>query len=310
MSYSQLGVDLNRNHSFAWQAPSSFVSACELTYSGPAPASEPEVAALQNLIKALFPDRRGPDLDDLAAEETQGILFTLHSYGDMVLRPWAFTGDPPPNEADLKAIGDKLAGLSGYRSCRSPECLYFAHGTTDDWAYGELGLPAYTFEIGTPEQGFFPPYAVIDQDQWPDMREAFLYAARISREPYRLVHGPEAKSLEMIVNAEGKSMVEVLFEADDPVAHPASRAEYSLNYPFWSTQASPYPMDPGQAPDNRNIFKAEPDTSHLSPGRHMIFVRGLDLAGNPGPTLSAFFNIPDPAHPVQKSLYIPVLTSQ
>jgi carboxypeptidase T len=310
LSYSQFGVDLNRNHNFAWQAPSSFTSACELTYSGPAPSSEPEVEALQELIRVLFPDRRGPNLDDLAADDTQGILFTLHSYGDMILRPWAFTGDAPPNEAGLKAIGDKLASLSGYRSCRSPECLYFAHGTTDDWAYGELGIPSFTFEIGNAEQGFLPPYAVIDQDQWPDTREAFLYAARISREPYRLVHGPEVKSLEITIDLASKSTVEVLFENDTTASQPVSSAEYSLDHPFWSPLAEPYPMDPGPAQAAQFVFVAEPDTSQLEPGRHAIFVRGLNLAGYHGPTLSAFLNISDRAERVPKSFYIPVVTSQ
>jgi hypothetical protein len=309
LSYSQFGVDLNRNHSFAWQPPGSATSACELTYAGPAPSSEPEVAALQELIQALFPDRRGPELDDPAAEDTRGMLLTLHSYGDMVLRPWAFWGDPPPNEAGLKAIGDKLASLSGYRSCRSPECLYFAHGTTDDWAYGELGMPAFTFEIGNAEQGFRPPYTVIDQDQWPDIRSALLYAARITREPYKLVHGPTAASLDVDLDFSGKLTVEVRFDEGDNDAKPVSSAEYSLDHPFWSPQADPYPMYAGQAPGATPIFSAKSDTASLTPGLHTVFVRSLDPTGNPGPTSSIFFMIPDPVDPLIKSLYIPVLTS-
>ena len=291
LSYSQFGVDLNRNSSFAWQDPGSMTSACEQTYSGPAPASEPEVAALQEIIADLFDDRRGPGVDDPADENSSGLLLTLHSYGNMVLRPWAFMGDAPPNEESLKAIGDKLAGLSGYHSCRSPECLYFSGGTTDDWAYGELGIPAFTFEIGMEEEGFRPPYTVIDAHQWPENRAAFLYAARIARAPYQLAHGPDAVNLAVVVNPGGEATAEVLIESSGEIV---KSAEYSIDVPFWNPGVEPQPMN--ALDDQAGIsmaFTADLDTGILATGRHTIFVRGSDGDGNIGPTSAAFFEIRD-----------------
>ena len=59
-------------------------------------------------------------------------------------------------------------------------------GTTDDWSYGELGIPSYTIEVGTQ---FMPPYGQIDSIQWPDNGPALQYAAKIARTPYRLAFG-------------------------------------------------------------------------------------------------------------------------
>jgi hypothetical protein len=69
-------------------------------------------------------------------------------------------------------------------------------------------------------------------------------------------------------------------------------------------------MYPAQAPASQAVFVAEPDLSHLSTGRHTLFVRGLNLTGDPGPTSSVFFIITDPADPGVKFLYIPVVTTQ
>ena len=311
LSYSQLGVDLNRNHSFAWRPPSSTTSACELTYSGPGPASEPEVAALQGLIETLFADRRGPGPGDVADEDTAGLLFTLHNYGEMILRPWAHTGDPPPDEPSLKAIGDKLGSLTGYRSCRSPECLYFSHGTTDDWAYGDLGLPSFTFEIGTSAQGFSPPYQVIDEEQWPENRAAFLYAARIARSPYQLVHGPVVTDLAVVTDPDGIPTVKVVIDDQDHGQQPVASAEYSLGNPFWIPQAQPEPLIHVDGLIGiQSEFTAKLDTAALPPGRHTIFVRGTDIEGHTGPTSAAFFYIPDPGQNMPETRFIPFAVGQ
>ena len=55
------GVDLNRNSSFKWGAcEAGFCSSadpCDLTYRGPAPASEPETQAIETYIRAPLPRR-------------------------------------------------------------------------------------------------------------------------------------------------------------------------------------------------------------------------------------------------------------
>ena len=56
------GADLNRNFDFQWACcGGSSSSQCDTTYHGPTAASEPEIQVLQDYVKSIFPDQRGPD---------------------------------------------------------------------------------------------------------------------------------------------------------------------------------------------------------------------------------------------------------
>jgi hypothetical protein len=120
---SQYGIDLNRNHSYAWGGFGSSTSPCSQNFRGPFATSEPEVAQLQLLIKDLIADQRGPLSTDAAPDDTTGIFITLHSHSELVLWPWGYTFAAAPNRTGLKAIGDKLAGYNGYTSCQPSSCL-------------------------------------------------------------------------------------------------------------------------------------------------------------------------------------------
>lgn len=87
-----LGVDLNRNFATAHRPPPPWWR--WLPHAGPAPWSEPEPAA----VAALF-DQIGP-VDRAIA---------LHSFGRMILLPWAHRGDRPPRWDELLAHGRAIA---------------------------------------------------------------------------------------------------------------------------------------------------------------------------------------------------------
>lgn len=197
--FSQYGVDLNRNHSFDWGGVGSSTVPCEQTYRGAAAASEVEVAQLESLVRSLIPDQRGAAETDPAPADTTGILITLHSFGELVLWPWGNTEAPAPNRAGLKAIGDKLGAYNDYHSCQPTTCLYATSGASDDWAYGELGIPAFTFEVG---KSFMPPISEVDSILWPANGPALQYAAKIARTPYQTVHGPDVWNIEAIASAD------------------------------------------------------------------------------------------------------------
>jgi hypothetical protein len=69
--------------------------------------------------------------------------------------PWGWTQTPAPNRQALQTLARKFGFYTGYPACQSGAdgCIYMTDGTTDDFAYGELGVAAYTFELGT---SFFP----------------------------------------------------------------------------------------------------------------------------------------------------------
>jgi carboxypeptidase T len=115
----------------------------------------------------------------------------MHSYSQLVLWSWGFTYDPPPNNTALVTLGRKFAYFNGYEPDQAVG-LYPTDGTTDDFAYGELGLAAYTFELGTT---FFQDCSTFENQILPDNLEALVYAAKTARAPYMLPAGPDALDL-------------------------------------------------------------------------------------------------------------------
>jgi hypothetical protein len=194
---SQYGVDLNRNYAYQWGTIARpTLNPCSLLFPGDAPASEPETQAIQNVLRDLFPNRPRPADGVPVPASTSGVLISMHSYGDLLLWPWGYTDAPPPDDAALTRLGEQLAARNGYLPIQGNE-LYPTSGTTDDWAYAELGLAAFTLEIGPGWGecgGFMPPYGCLDgahgRNFWRENLPMLLYAAQVSHAPYMLPAGP------------------------------------------------------------------------------------------------------------------------
>ena len=294
-AFSHDGIDLNRNHSFKWgEVNAPTIHPCDQVYPGPTVASEPETEALQALVRRHFADRRGIEDTDAAPPDTSGVLITVHSHANLVMWPWGHTSNPPPNSAGLALIGGKFAGYNGYTPQQANR-LYPSSGKTDEWAYGELGIPAYVFEVGPNEGecgGFMPPYSCLDGGAngsfWQLNLPAFLYAARIARAPYQLAEGPTAEALAAIPSAEAgtfelRAQLDELRNGNQPVA----AAEYYVDTPPWEPGSTPVPM---AAADGAFNSPAEVVTATVGPlaGAHTLYVRGRDAASNWGPVRAVF----------------------
>lgn len=298
-SFSQYGIDLNRNHSFGWGPPGSSVFPCDQTFRGPSAASEIEVAQLESLVRTLIADQRGEALTDPAPPDTTGLFITLHSFSELVLWPWGHTTTPAPNRTDLKAIGDKFATYNNYLSCQPTICLYGANGASDDWAYGELGVPAFTFEVGT---SFMPPLSEVDNVQWPDNGPAFQYAAKIARTPYLTVHGPDTRDMQTTAAADGTTITVTAVIADTNNGNqPIAGAEFSVDIPFWvpGTPTTSTAAIDGTFDETEEAVMGVIDVSSLSAGRHILLMHGRDAEGNWGAPTAHFFIVEDvgPAEP-------------
>ncbi|MFT5222134.1 MAG: hypothetical protein ACI867_000431 [Glaciecola sp.] len=125
------GVDPNRNYPYKWGGPGTSTSTGSATYHGPAPASEPEI---ENIL-------------DLLRTNHVTTLITNHTYTELVLRPFGDSMRDTPDEEIVRGHADAMAAINGYASIKGLE-LYATTGTTDDWVYGVTGAPSYTFEIG------------------------------------------------------------------------------------------------------------------------------------------------------------------
>ncbi len=87
-----LGVDLNRNFATAHRPPPPWWR--WLHHGGATPWSEPETAAIAALFDASVPIDRA---------------IALHSFGRMILLPWAHRGDRPPRWDELSAHARAIA---------------------------------------------------------------------------------------------------------------------------------------------------------------------------------------------------------
>jgi predicted deacylase len=133
------GVDLNRNfgvvtdvrprHPFAGSSwPRSPY------YAGPGPFSEPETRAIGELAEAVTPD----------------VAIGFHSFGELLLHPWAWTDRPNPREPAYAALGRAfVAAQRGGRYVSKPaHGFYPTVGDLDDWLDATLGALAFTVEVG------------------------------------------------------------------------------------------------------------------------------------------------------------------
>src|SRR5205085_8042410 len=292
---NQYGVDLNRNADFKWgtiNPPSE--PRCGQTYPGPTAASEPEITALENLVRSLFPDQRGPLDTDPAPITATGMFLTLHSYSNLVLWPWGWTSQTSPNNTSFTYMGTKFASYNGFTPEQSVG-LYPTSGTTDDWAYGELGIAALTFEVG-PDSGtcggFFPPFSCVDGNTggsfWPRNLPAFIYAARIARAPYQLALGPSPESVTATTSGTNTFALRAVLDEQYNGGQTISAAEYYLDTPPWRG-GSPVAMTSLYGSINAVTETAAATVGPLS-GRHLIYVRGRDALGNWGPVRAVFVN--------------------
>ncbi len=290
------GVDLNRNYSFAWEYNSS---QCDETFAGPSANSEPETLAIINYVSSIYPDQRGPNPSDKVNELTAtGMFIDLHSYSRLVLWPWGYTYSAAPNDASLKVMSYKFAYYNGHTPQKSTE-LYPSAGTTDDWAYGELGLPGFCFELG---DTFHQSCSTFENDINPRNIQALLRAIKIARLPYRLAYGPEVSSLSLSASTvqPGQNLI-VNYTADDTLysgykggiaSQNIDSIRYSFDKPSWISGSNPKTIVlRTQVPKYSATFAAS--TSSLTPGQHTLFVEALDGSGAWGPPTAIFFTISD-----------------
>lgn len=118
-------VDLNRNYPYEWNGDGDLLGLSS-------PGSEPEVQANMGIIQKINPD----------------LYITFHTGTTVVIYPWGWTPDPPPDEQVYIRLCDEIQNLTGleYGQINSP-AMYPAFGTSLDWTYGALGIISYCIEV-------------------------------------------------------------------------------------------------------------------------------------------------------------------
>ena len=319
-AFDHFGVDNNRNFPFKWGCcggSSGFV--CDQTYRGTSAGSEPEDMAIVNKIRTLVPDQRGPGDTDPAPITATGVYQNIHTVVPVNLFTWGWSSTQMPNYAETRNIAAHMAapnaGGNGYPYGSIIEQLYPVDGGSIDWAYGELGMAAFSTELSG--QDFLPSYSCIDnpgcgssQGIWPENRGMLLYLAKIARTPYLTSHGPDANtvvtnpaSVPQGVPSQLTASINFAW-SNNAFSQNVGAAEYYIDTPPWAGGTA-IPMN-GTFNSPTVAVNATINTASLSVGRHVIFVRGrgvsdfqgfqtwgpisaafLDVTGGPTPTPSA-----------------------
>ena len=300
------GADLNRNFEFGWNdtnGKGSSGSQCNETYRGPSAGSEPEVQAMQNYIRSIYPDNRGPARTDAAPADTPGLHIDIHSYADLVLWPWGDVKTPAPNGTAMQTLGRKFAFYNKYTPEQSIG-LYPTDGTSDGPSYGEQGIGAFTFEIGT---AFFESCSSYTSTTKPRNLAALLYAAKVVRTPYLTGGGPDVSALALKPNAAAKAvaagtLVTLNGSATDldfnqsngaEPTQPIAAAEYYVDTPPWLPGAVANAMSAtdGAFSSTTEKITAKISTAGWSKGKHLVFVRSKDSSGTWGVFSAVFLKI-------------------
>ncbi|WP_181234492.1 M14 family zinc carboxypeptidase [Enhygromyxa salina] len=298
-SSSQHGVDLNRNSSFKFGGAGTSSKACNLTYRRTS-TSEPETQGLQSYMSSIFADQRGPGDADAAPSDTTGIMISLHSYSPLVLFPWSWSAAGAPNLTQLRTLARKFGYHTGYPVCQAPVCLYAASGTTDDWAYGTLGIAAYTFEVGT---SFFQSCASFESTIVPDNIAALREAFKAARRPYQTPAGPDAVSVAVSSSpVTAGAVVSLTATVDDTrydsngwgseASQNIAAARYTINQASWSgATTTAMTASDGVFNATSEGVTTSIDTTGWTVGRYLLMVEGQDAAGNWGAPSAVFLDI-------------------
>ncbi len=167
------GVDLNRNFDSHWNYDGLNVPAdwhdgdsnqSGETYSGTAPASEPEVKAIQ---------------DFYATKPNLNLVLDMHSYGEMFFWPVGYSNDAIPEAAMFKNIYNNSFKNINYQGGTSMSLLYPTTATTDDYAYVKHHIMGLGMEVG---QSFRPNYSEVET-MWNQLKPNLLYLIKVSNTP-------------------------------------------------------------------------------------------------------------------------------
>jgi len=299
------GADLNRNFDFEWGAHGgSSGDPCSSTFRGPSAASEPETQAVRDWITINFPDWRPDDLTTPAPDHATGIFIDVHSYGGDVFSAFGFQDPPPPNDAQFLRLGRKFSFFTGYDARLGSG--YPVDGTTKDFGYGRIGMPAYTFELGTE---FFQDCSLFETTIYPDNLQTLIYAARAVRAPYTQSSGPEVLSPAALPSAPALGETVVISSVVDdtrfgpgetsppPSIETIAAAEFFVDVPPWQMGAIAIPMAAADGAFDSSIEAATGffSSAGLADGRHTIYLRGQDSAGYWGTVRAAFVWVLDPS---------------
>ncbi|RKN49729.1 peptidase M14 [Micromonospora costi] len=194
----QLGVDLNRNYGAFWGGPGSSASPTAENHHGAAPYSEPEIAAMTDLLNS----------------HQVVVAVNNHTPDARLLRAPASPLEPVPAEVALyDGLAQQLgAALGGWPTGPWPDVYYVASGVAEQEGLYANGTLGFTPELTPGHSGlerFHPQYQyVIDQYRGTgfyagsSIRDALLIAWDAANDPrtHSILTGSAPRGIELTIS--------------------------------------------------------------------------------------------------------------
>jgi carboxypeptidase T len=107
----------------------------------------------------------------LFEQERIAVHVDFHSYSQVIVYPWSYKRDDPPDRAELAALAERLASAmtaahgEPYAIRAGSELTRGAAGTAGDWSYGTYGALSFLVELrprSAAEGGFELPAEQIE----------------------------------------------------------------------------------------------------------------------------------------------------
>lgn len=230
------GVDINRNwgEGWGWDDLGSSPYPSDETYRGPSAFSEPETQELRDFFYAHPNVRTDND---------------IHSYGQLILWPWGYKGDLPPDQDVFEEVGYGMQaliyGVHGREYAAGPiySAIYPVNGGSVDWTYAEMDLLSISFELRPLDWtggGFeLPPDQIIPNNE--EILPALLLQANSDwvRAPLRF-RFPNGRPHELIAGVDTTVDVEIIGQLESVLAgSPRLYYRYDLNGPFIELPLTP-----------------------------------------------------------------------
>ncbi len=207
-----------------------------------------------------------------------------------------------PNGTALQTLGRKFAFFNDYTPTQSVG-LYPTDGTSDGISYGELGVAAFTFEMGT---AFFQSCSVFQENILPRNLPALRYALRVVKAPYLLPAGPDVTGLPSTALTVAKNrQITVNFNVSDQRFNQLNGVEQTHNISQVELYIDQLPTDVGATPQLLTAKDGQFDSANeaialtlagadLSLGRHTLYLQAKDANNQTGPLYAKYVEVVAP----------------
>ena len=141
------GVDLNRNFSYHWgeDDDGSSPNPGDSTYRGPAPFSEPETQAVEQIFRLREPG-------------TFHFVLNYHAHSNVYIYPWGYTDAPVDRLAEYQAWAARMSRHNHYAFGTGTQTIgYGTNGDAVDYEHGVEQVLAMVPEVGSIWDSFWPP---------------------------------------------------------------------------------------------------------------------------------------------------------